>query len=165
MMHEQGHPPHNAALLIAVADTQLVFRDIPLADPVPTGRQIIEASGGRPADEYIVLQWLPNGELKELNLDDTIDIRASGIERFIVEKSATTYRFEVDGKRNEWPSPKITREALLAVADQDPAKFSVWQELRDQADKEILSGHPADLSPDGLERFYTVMTHTTEGVL
>ena len=84
-----------------------------------------------------------DGELKELNLDDTTDLRAPGTEKFIIEKSATTYRFEIDRKRYEWPSHKISREALLAVASQDPKQFSVWQELKNEPDKEVLSGHPA----------------------
>lgn len=163
MPHDQGHAPHTVTFRISVGGTNLQFRDVGIADPVVTGRQIIEAAGGRPADEFIVLQWLADGELKELNLDDTTDLRQPGVERFIVEKSATTYRFEIDGKRHEWPSPTISREALLAIAQQDPAQFSAWQELRNEADKEVLSGHPAHLEEKGLERFYTVMTHTTEG--
>ena len=163
MPHDQGPTAQTVTFRIAVGGTDLQFRQVAIADPVVTGRQIIEAAGGRPADEFIVLQWLADGKLMELNLDDTTDLRHPGTERFIVEKSATTYRFEIDGKRHEWPSPTITREALLAIAQQDPTQFSVWQELRDQADNEVLSGHPAHLEEKGLERFYTVMTHTTEG--
>ena len=41
--------------------------------------------------------------------------------------------------------PTITRDALLAIAGQDPAKFAVWQERKKEADLEIIAGHPADL--------------------
>jgi hypothetical protein len=37
--------------------------------------------------------------------------------------------------------------------------------MRQSTDKEVLPGQPADLDPKGTERFYTVMKHTTEGVL
>ena len=69
----------------------------------------------------------------------------------------------IDGKEQEWPEPTINREVLLALAGQDPAQFSVWQELKNSPDKEVLSGHPANLAEKGVERFYTVMKHTTEG--
>lgn len=148
---------------ISVAGTDLSFRGLDIADPVPTGRQIIEAAGGRPPDEYIVLQWLAGSDLEELDFEETTDLREHGVERFIVVKSDRTFRFEIDGHKHEWPEPFISREVLLQLAGQDPAKFSVWQEFRDAPDKEVLAGHPADLSEKGTERFYTVMKHTTEG--
>jgi hypothetical protein len=152
-----------STLRILVSGTDLRFRPIDLYDPVPTGRQIIEAAGGQPPDEFILLEWKKDGDLDEIELDETVDLRAPGTERFIVAKSTVTYRFEIDGRRHEWSEPSITREVLLALAGHDPAQFSVWQEIRNAADKEILSGHPADLSSKELEKFYTVVTHTTEG--
>ena len=152
-----------ATLRILVSGTDLQFRPINLHDPVPTGRQIIEAAGGHPPDEFILLEWKKDGDLDEIELDKTVDLRAPGTERFIVARSTVTYRFEIDGRRHEWPEPRITREVLLALAGQDPAQFSVWQEIRNAADKEILTGQPADLTPKELEKFYTVVTHTTEG--
>jgi len=155
--------PHPGKFQILVAGTDLQFRPLSLTDPEPTGRQIIDAAGGRPADEYAVLQWPANGSLERLGLDETTDLREPGVERFIVAKSDRDYRFEIDGKEQEWPEPTITREVLLALAGQDPAQFSVWQEFKNSPDKEVLSGHPADLAEKGVERFYTVMKHTTEG--
>lgn len=159
-----GQPhSHPGSFQILVAGTDLQFRPLSLTDPDPTGRQIIDAAGGRPADEYAVLRWPTNGSLERLGLDETTDLRKQGIERFIVARSDRDYRFEIDGKEQEWPEPTITREVLLALAGQDPAQFSVWQEFKSSPDKEVLSGHPADLAEKGVERFYTVMKHTTEG--
>ena len=155
--------PHPGKFQILVAGTDLQFRPLSLTDPEPTGRQIIDAAGGHPPDEYAVLQWLANGSLERLRLDETTNLRKPGVERFIVAKSDREYRFEIDGKEQEWPDSTITREVLLALAGQDPAQFSVWQEFKNSPDKEVLSGHPADFSEKGIERFYTVMKHTTEG--
>jgi hypothetical protein len=160
----QAHPaPHPAGFDIEVADLDLKFRKTKLTDPVPTGRQVIEAAGFRPVDEYIVLQWLPGNMLEELRLDETCDLRERGVERFIVAKSDRTFRFEIDGQRQEWPAPTVTRDVLLALAGQDSSQFSVWQEFKDKPDAEIVAGKPADLNPAGTERFYTVTKHTTEG--
>jgi hypothetical protein len=159
-----GQPnPHPGSFQILVAGTDLQFRPLSLTDPEPTGRQIIDAAGGRPADEFAVLLWPANGSLERLGLDETTDLRKPGVERFIVARSDRDYRYEIDSKEQEWPEPTITREVLLALAGQDPAKFSVWQEFKASQDKEVLSGHPADLAEKGVERFYTVMKHTTEG--
>lgn len=159
-----GQPaPRPGSFQIRVAGTDLNFRTISLSDPEPTGRQIIDAAGGRPADEFVVLEWLGDGSLERLRLDETTDLRRPGAERFIVAKSDRDYRLEIDGKEQEWPEAKITREVLLALAGQDPAQFSVWQEFKSAPDKEVESGHPADLAEKGVERFYTVMKHTTEG--
>jgi hypothetical protein len=165
MQQNQPVTPESGAFRILVAGTDLQFRDFRLADPVPTGRQIIDVSGGHPADEFIVLEWLKDGDLEEIELDETTDLRAPGAERFIVSRSSELFKFEIDGKRHSWPDKTITREALLAIAQQDSEKFSVWQEFQKKPDEEILAGHPARLEPEGVERFYTVMKHTTEGLL
>lgn len=148
---------------ILVAGPDLQFRPLTLDDPEPTARQIIDKTGARPADEYALLQWPAGGSLERLPLDKTTDLRKPGAERFIVAKSDRDYRFEIDGREQEWPEATITREVLLAVSGQDPALFSVWQEFKNTPDKEVLAGHPANLDEKGVERFYTVMKHTTEG--
>ncbi len=58
--------PSTSSFRISVAGSDLAFRNEALTDPVPTGRQIIEAYGGRPADEFIVLEWLADGDLLAL---------------------------------------------------------------------------------------------------
>ena len=122
-----------------------------------------EVAAGRPAAEFIVLEWLKDGDLEELELDETTDLHAPG--RALYRRPQPAFQFEIDGKRHSWPDKTIAREVLLAIAQQDPAKFSVWQEFQKKPDEEITAGHPAQLSPEGLERFYTVMKHTTEGLL
>ncbi len=159
MSHSQSVSGH--AIRIAGAD--LNFRETSLADATPTGRQIAAAAGAHPASEYIVLEWVKDGDTRELDLDETTDLRKPGIERFIVVKSDRTYRFEIDERRLQWPEATVTREVLLAFAGQDAASFSVWQERRNEPDIEVVAGSPAHLDDKGVERFYTVMTHTTEG--
>lgn len=164
MQSDQNVTRESGAFKVRVSGTDLAFRTVEVGDPVPTGRQIIEAAGQRPADEFIVLEWRNDGDLKEIDLEDTTDLRTTGAERFIVARSDRSYRFEIDGKRHEWPESTITRRVLLAIAGQDPEKFSVWQEFQKKADAEVLEGNPAHLDEQGVERFYTVMKHTTEGM-
>jgi hypothetical protein len=160
-----NQPPETklVAFAIQILDTNLASRPANVTDPKPTGRQIIEAAGGRPPDEFVVLEWRADGDLVEINIDETVELRRPGVERFIVARSDRTFRFEIDGRKFEWPEAAISRPVLLALSGQDPKAFSVWQELRNRPDQEILDGHPANLDEKGTERFYTVMTHTTEG--
>jgi len=166
MQENQHLGPDSDKFRISVAGPDLKFREFWITDPVPTGRQIIEAAGFGPPDAFVVLQWFPDKDLDEVELDETTDVRPEGAGRFIVAKSTQWFEFVIDERRHPWPEKLITREVLILLAGPDPAKFSVWQELRHwPSDKEIVDGHPADLAEPGLERFYTVLTHTTEGEL
>src|ERR1700726_4874391 len=84
---------------VEIAGPDLNFIRHLLRDPVPSGRQIIEAAGHRDPTEFIALQWLPDGALEELRLEELTDIEARGVEKFIVVKSDRSFRFEVEGLR------------------------------------------------------------------
>jgi hypothetical protein len=103
---------------VSAAGPDLKFQELRLADPVSTGRQIVDA--------YVV----------EFGLDQTIDLRGHKDPRFIIAKSDRLFLFEIDDKQGAWPEPTITRKELLAVAGQDPAKFTVWQERKKEQDLE-----------------------------
>lgn len=96
-----AHPFQGRSLHIA--DQDLNFTGVVIDDPMPTGRQIIEAVGNRKAEEHLVFQVLRKGELEELNLEETTDLlRAAMVERFLIFNSAASYRFDIDGERLEW---------------------------------------------------------------
>ena len=61
---QNGHD--NGAFHISVGDAELNFRPVRIDDPVPTGRQILEAAGVRIPEEHLVFQILRDGELEEL---------------------------------------------------------------------------------------------------
>lgn len=71
-----------------VGDAELAFRPMRIDDPVPTGRQILEAAGIRQVEEHLLFLVLSNGELEELRLDETTDLRGGGVERFLTFASA-----------------------------------------------------------------------------
>ena len=85
-----------------VGNVDLTFDGYRSDDPVPTGRQLLDLVSARPAEEHLVFQLLRNGDFKELTLDETVDLRTAGVERFIVFKSAESYRIELDGQVKEW---------------------------------------------------------------
>jgi hypothetical protein len=138
---------------IEIAGPDLIFIRHVLRDPVPSGSQIIQAAGHRDPSGYIVLQWLPDGALEELRLEELTDIEARGVERFIVVESDRSFRLEVEGLRLEWPCAPIsggTVKALAGRADEDLVVILV----RDgRPDRELDDDDVVDLSGEGVEVF------------
>lgn len=106
---------------VQVGNGDLTFDGYRIDDPVPTGRQLLDLVSARPAEEHLVFQLLRNGDLKELTLDETVDLRTAGIERFIVFKSAESYRIELDGQVKEWGACVISGRVLLPRGYPDAA--------------------------------------------
>lgn len=148
---------------VKVGDHDLKFTDAVIEDPTPTGRQIIEGAGFRKAEEHLVFQVLRNGELEELRLEETTDLRPGQVERFLVFPSAESFRFDIDGKRLEWGHKVISGHVLKKLAGVDTAKFAVWQVIPGKDDILIGDTDLICLSDAGLEHFFTGVTQTTEG--
>ncbi|WP_413989806.1 multiubiquitin domain-containing protein [Labrys okinawensis] len=138
---------------IEIAGTDLNFTRHILRDPVPSGRQIIEASGHRDTMEYIVLQWLPDGALEELRLEELTDIEARGIEKFIVVKSDRSFRLEVENLRLEWPCALVSGGTVKALAGQTGEDLVVVQVLDGHLEREVDDDDIIDLGGEGVEVF------------
>lgn len=139
---------------IQIADAQLEYRSVVIGDPVPTGREIIAAAGYREPEQFIVLQFLPTGDLEELRLNEHTDLREHGIEKFIVIRSDRSYRFTLESERQEWPASLINGQTLKRLGQKDPRQFAVLIERTDEADEEIDNDQFVDLAEPGVEQFY-----------
>jgi hypothetical protein len=133
--------------------------DVPHAEV--SGRLLLEAVGKRPPDEYIIYQLTPDNVLEDLGLDRVIDIQESGIERFLTFKSDRSFRFEIDGKREDWACPTITEETIRKLAGAD-AGVRVWLEQKAVPDRLIHPGESVDLTTPGIEKFYMERSLTVE---
>ena len=140
-------------------DDQLV--EIPY--PIITGRQILDLAGKRPASEFVVLLYLPDGLLEEIRLEESTDLRERGAERFVTFQSDRIFRFTLDEREFVWGAPLISGAKLKELAGVDPAKFDVWQEVRKSDDRLIGDKEEANLDEKGTERFFTAAKTTTEG--
>lgn len=155
----RDHGPYQ----VHAGDQNLNFTVVVIDDPMPTGRQIIEAAGKRQAEAYLVFQVFSNGELEELNLEETTDLRSAKVERFLIFNSAASYRFDIDGKRLEWGYKVVSGRVLKRLAGVDSAKFGVWLEVRGDEDRPIADNELVRLDEEGLEHFFTGICETTEG--
>ena len=132
-------------------------------DPLVTGRQLLDEASKRPVDEYLIFQLLHNGQLEEIRLDETVELRKPGIERFLTWQSDRSFRFVIDGRRFEWGAPIVTGMKLKTMAGVDPASYGVWLEVRGAEDRPITDSECVDLRSQGIERFFTGKKTTTEG--
>lgn len=126
-----------------------------VADPVITGLQLLDTAGKRPSDEYLIFYLLPGGQLEEIRLDETVDLRQRGVERFITWRSDRSFRLAIDGRRFEWGAPLITGLKLKERAGVDPQTYGVWLEVRGGEDRPIENTETVDLEEPGVERFFT----------
>ncbi len=136
-----------------VAGPDMNFVSLQTNDSILLARQVLQLSGHKPVNEYLVFQWPQCGELKELQLDESVDLNAQGVERFIVFRSDRSYRLLLEDDRIEWGTSQISGRSLKLLAGVDPEEFAVLQDLTHSADREIGNDEFADLSGDGVERF------------
>lgn len=153
----RGHGPYG----MFVGNEELEYKPAVITDPVPTGRQILEAAGVRDAVEYLVFLVLQNGLLEELRPDETVDLRHAGVERLLVFRNDRSFRFELDGRVMEWGATRISGLTLKKLAGVDAATFGVWLDVRGGTDRSIGDAELLDLSAPGAERFYTVLLAIT----
>lgn len=122
-------------------------------DPVVSGRQVLEAAGKRPPDGFIVY-WLGNDNvLQDLGLERTVHLHEHGVERFLTFNSDRSFRFEIEGKREDWGAPTITEETLRKLAGVG-IDYRVWLKRKDEPGRLIGRGESVDLAAPGIEKFY-----------
>ncbi len=160
-----GHGPRSSdTFRILLADERLEFREVLLADPVPTGRQILRATGVREVEEFSLFAILPSGDFEDIRLDETYDLRGRGAEKFVLFRTDREFKFFVDGKEERWGKPFISGLALKKLANVPADKYHVYQEVRGGQDILIRDADLVDLSKPGVERFITLICDTTEGL-
>lgn len=173
MIHQTGNTNENAqgqtethgvTFHALFGNEALEFHPATIDDPVPTGRQLLEAAGVRPVLEYELFQLLKNGMLEQLRQDETTDLRSNGVEKFLIFRSDASYRFVLDDREFEWGAKVITGLTLKKLAGVDTSTYGVWLEARGGGeDRAISDTDLVDLTKPGVERFFTGLKATTEG--
>ena len=99
--------------------------------------------------------------LQEVGLDQTVDLRAAGAERFLVFRSDRSFRLELDERVLEWGAARISGMTLKKLAGADFFTHTAWLEKRGGKDREIDDTELVDLTGAGVERFYTKLREIT----
>ena len=152
----EGRPLRSArSYRILFAQGNLDFQPLAVADPVPLGRQILEAAGLKPEADYSLFGILKSGDFEDVRLDEPFDLRQKGAERFVVFLTDRTFKLTLDDAQIEWGKPVMCGTVLyeLAKLDNDEA---VFLEVKGGEDRLIDRGEAIDLTKPGIERFITV---------
>lgn len=158
-MNTQNKTKHFRVL---IADENLNYTPYVFDDPKVLGREIIEANGSHPVDEYVAIAILPNGDFEDLRLDEKYDLRGRGAEKVLVARTDRCFKFKIDDKDLEWPHACVSGFVLRKLADL-PRNYNLWQEFPGQHDVKISDTDLINLDERGVERFVSLIDQTTEG--
>lgn len=153
--HENGsnlRGGHNFRIFFALDHLQ--FRQLEIADPVPAGRQILAAAGLNPRDDFDLFMILPSGNFEDVRLDEAVDVRGRGIEKFIAFKSDRTFKFTLNDKQIVWGHSSILGDDLYFLSDKDD-ETAIFLEVPGGEDILIDAGTSVDLTAAGVEHFIT----------
>ena len=153
----EGRPLRRArSYRFLFAQGDLEFQPLTVADPVPLGRQILEAAGLKPEAGYSLFGILPSGDFEDVRLDEAFDLRQKGAERFVAFLTDRTFKLTLDDTHIEWGKPVMSGKVLygLAKLGNDEA---VFLEVRGGEDRLIDPGEQIDLTKPGIERFITAL--------
>lgn len=141
------------AYRIQFALDNLDFRPLEVPDPIPLGRQILEAAGLEPEDGYSLFAILRAGDFEDVRLNEPFDLRGVGAERFVAFLTDRDFKFEVKSHQAFWGNPTISGEILEKLAMPGPDE-AVFLEVRGGMDLLIEPEMLVDLTAPGVERFY-----------
>lgn len=145
---------HYTGLYIEVADAGLSFRPLSISDETPTGEQILSLCDVSPRDEYVVLQWLPSGDIEEVRADEAIRLSGSDPARLIVEKTDRLFRLVLDERSISWPKRRISAATLRELGKINP-EASLYLRRNEVADEQIADDAMLALDEIGVENIYS----------
>lgn len=147
---------------VLIADETLEFKPHIFDDPIPLGRQLIEAVGGTPVIEYTATAILSSGDFEDIRLDEVYDLRGRGAERVLVARTDRKFLFKIDDKDLEWPRQFISGFVARKLAKL-ASNYALWLDVPGGHDQKVGDCDLIDLGKPGVERFITIIDQTTEG--
>lgn len=148
-----GRPLQQArAYRVAVAVDSVAFSEAHVPSAHPLGRQIVGAAGLDPHTDPSLYAILPSGDFDEVVLDQPVDLRGLGAERFIVFTSDRDFKFTMNGAQMRWWKPEITGEALCILGG--ATEHDIAYLLTEGGERRAIErSGVADLGHGGVEHF------------
>ncbi|WP_192247482.1 multiubiquitin domain-containing protein [Mesorhizobium caraganae] len=145
-------PARGYRFLLAQGDLNFLSRQV--SDPVPLGRQLLEAAALDPQDGYSLFAVLPSGDFEDVRLDEPFDLREHGTERFVAFLTDRDFKLTLNDDELRWGKPVISGAVLYGLAKPGDDE-SVFLEIPGGEDRLIELGELIDLAEPGIERFIT----------
>jgi hypothetical protein len=151
----EGRPLRPAqAYHFLLAQGDLDFRACEVSDPVPLGRQLLEAGALDPQKGYSLIAILPSGDFEDVRLDEPFDLRQHGAEKFIAFLTDREFKLTLNGHELRWGKPAISGAVLHGLAKPGEGE-AVFLEVPGGVNRLIEPGELVDLAQPGIERFVT----------
>jgi hypothetical protein len=145
-------PAREYRFLLAQGD--LNFQSRVVSDPVPLGRQLLEAAALDPRDGYSLVAILPSGDFEEVRLNEPFDLRERGTEHFISFQTDRDFKLTLNDHELLWGKPVISGTILYGLA-KPAGEEGVLLEVPGGEDRLVEHGELIDLTQPGIERFIT----------
>ena len=130
----------------------LDFKPFAVADPVPTGIQILEAASITDASSLFAV--LANGDFEDVRLKEAFDLRGRGTERFVCFTTGVVYPFKINQSQLSWGLPSIKGSQLYKLAQPNESQ-AVFLDVPGGTDQLVKPDDLFDLTQPGVERFIT----------
>lgn len=151
----EGRPLRLArAYRIHYAQDNLNYRALDLSNPAPLGRQILEAAGAKPVEDFSLFAILPNGDFEEVLLDQPFDLRKRGAERFVGFDTNRIYKLTLDERQLEWGKPAIKGAYLYQLGHVAKGR-AVFLKVQGSEPRLVERSELIDLTAPGIEHFIT----------
>lgn len=145
-------PARGYRFLLAQGDLNFVPHVV--GDPVPLGRQLLEAAALDPHDGFSLFAILPAGEFEDVRLNEPFDLRERGAERFIAFLTDRDFKLTLNEDELRWGKPAISGAILYGLAKSGDGE-GVFLEVPGGEDRLIEPDELIDLTRPGVERFIT----------
>lgn len=145
-------PARGYRFLLAQGDLNFISRQV--SDPVPLGRQLLEAADLDPRKGFSLFAILPSGSFEDVRLDEPFDLRERGAERFIAFMTDRDFKLTLNGDELRWGKPVISGAVLYGLANPGEGE-AVFLEVPGGEDRLIEKSELIDLNEPGIERFIT----------
>jgi hypothetical protein len=126
-----------------------VERELSFRDPVVEGRKVLREAKLESPDDYVLIA-LENPGTRSVGLDEEVDLREPGRERFVAFQSDRLFTFTVDERGYEWGAARISEPTLRDIAAV-PDRHDLILEREDEPDLVLRKGSELDLSARGTE--------------
>ena len=147
-------PARGYRFLLAQGDLNFLSRQV--SDPVPLGRQLLEAAALDPRDGYSLVAILPSGDFEDVRLNEPFDLRERGAERFVAFLTDRDFKLTLNDDELRWGKPVISGTVLYDLAKPGDGE-GVFLEVPGGEDRLIEPGELIDLTQPGIERFITAL--------
>lgn len=140
------------AYRILYANSGVDFAPLLVEDPVPLGRQILEAAGVNALATWSLVAILPSGDFEDVRLDESFDLQDRRVERFIGFECDRLFKFTLREHQILWGRATIAGRELYALAEIDEHE-AVYLDVPGGTDRFIPITETVNLAEPGVERF------------